>query len=54
MTQMKYFAFGAGEPNGTDQSPQDCLMFYAAVGYAFNDAKCRIKNGGYICEIQNI
>ncbi|XP_034301075.2 uncharacterized protein [Magallana gigas] len=54
MTQMKYFAFGTGEPNGTDQSPEDCLMFYAAKAYAFNDANCRIKNGGYICEIQNM
>lgn len=55
MTQMKYFAFGTGETNGTKQSPEDCLMFYAAKAYAFNDANCRIKyHGGYICEIQNM
>lgn len=53
MTKMKYFAFGAGEPNGTEQSPEDCLMFYAGDGYKFYNAKCGKKLGGYICEIQN-
>nr|XP_034301077.1 uncharacterized protein LOC105339115 [Crassostrea gigas] len=50
MTNMTYFAFGSGEPNGTEQSPQDCLMFYAGDGYKFHDAKCSGMIGGYICE----
>lgn len=53
MTRMTYFAFGAGEPDGTDKSPQDCLLFNAGDGYKFHNANCGIKIGGYICEIQN-
>lgn len=50
MTNMTYFAFGAGEPNGTEQSLQDCLVPYAGDEYKFHDAKCSRMIGGYICE----
>nr|XP_034301073.1 uncharacterized protein LOC105335840 isoform X2 [Crassostrea gigas] len=52
MTKMRYFAFGGGEPDGTDRSPQDCLLFLVEDGYAFHNANCGIKIGGYICEIE--
>lgn len=52
MTKMRYFAFGGGEPDGTDRSPQDCLLFHVQDGYAFHNANGGIKIGGYICEIE--
>ncbi|XP_061163726.1 uncharacterized protein LOC133172908 [Saccostrea echinata] len=52
MTKMKYFAFAAGEPNGSDSSPQDCMMFYAGKRYKFHNIYCDNGSylGGYICE----
>ena len=53
MTKMTYFAFGAGEPNGSDKSPEDCMFFYAGDRYKLHDIDCdnRTYLGGYICEI---
>ncbi|XP_062596732.1 C-type lectin domain family 6 member A-like [Saccostrea cucullata] len=52
MTEMKYYAFAANEPNGSDKSPQDCMFFYARSRYSFHNIFC--DNGshlsGYICE----
>ncbi|XP_062566000.1 uncharacterized protein LOC134228358 [Saccostrea cucullata] len=52
MTKMKYYAFAANEPNGSDKSPQDCMFFYARSRYSFHNIYC--DNGshlsGYICE----
>ncbi|XP_062596728.1 uncharacterized protein LOC134258201 isoform X2 [Saccostrea cucullata] len=52
MNKMKYYAFAANEPNGSDKSPQDCMFFYARSRYSFHNIYC--DNGshlsGYICE----
>ncbi|XP_062607456.1 uncharacterized protein LOC134269272 [Saccostrea cucullata] len=52
MTEMKYHAFGAGQPNGSDSSPQDCMFFYAGEQYMFHSVNCDDGThlGGYICE----
>ncbi|XP_078323233.1 uncharacterized protein LOC144622431 [Crassostrea virginica] len=50
MTKMTYFAFGAGEPNGSDKSPEDCMFFYAGDRYRLHNVSCDYP-GGYICEI---
>ncbi|XP_062587704.1 uncharacterized protein LOC134249362 [Saccostrea cucullata] len=52
MTDMKYHAFGAGEPNGVDRSPQDYMFFYAGERYTFHNVFCDNGTylGGYICE----
>ncbi|XP_061164729.1 uncharacterized protein LOC133173725 [Saccostrea echinata] len=52
MTKMTYHAFGAGEPNGSDRSPQDCMFFYAGERYTFHNVFCDNGSylGGYICE----
>ncbi|XP_065932791.1 F-box/LRR-repeat protein 4-like [Magallana gigas] len=52
MRKMRYFAFGGGQPDGTDRSPQDCLCVYVRDGYAFHDTFCGKKLVGYICEIE--
>lgn len=52
MRKMKYFAFGGRQPDGTDRSPQDCLLVYVRDGYAFHDTYCGKKLVGYICEIE--
>lgn len=51
MTKMKYFAFGKGEPDGAEQSPQDCMLFHAGDRYKFHDSVCGKRVGGYICEV---
>lgn len=38
MTKMKYFAFGKGEPDGAEQSPQDCFCFMQETGTNFTTA----------------
>lgn len=50
MTKIKYFAFGKCEPDGKEQSPQDCMLFHAEDGYTFHDSVCGKRVGGYICE----
>ncbi|XP_048777410.2 C-type lectin domain family 4 member E-like [Ostrea edulis] len=52
MMKMTYHAFGGGQPNGTDRSPQDCMFFYAGERYTFHDVPCDngTYHGGYICE----
>ncbi|XP_061164479.1 C-type mannose receptor 2-like [Saccostrea echinata] len=52
MKEMTYFAFGAGQPNGSDKAPQECMFFYAAERYIFHDVFCDHDTylGGYICE----
>lgn len=51
MTKMSYFAFGAGQPNGVDRQPQDCMFFYALEHYRFHDVHCDYSyKSGYICE----
>ncbi|XP_062566001.1 uncharacterized protein LOC134228360 [Saccostrea cucullata] len=52
MTKMKYFAFGAGEPSGSDRSPEDCMFFYSGERFAFHNVPCDNGryHGGYICE----
>ncbi|XP_052719477.1 F-box/LRR-repeat protein 4-like isoform X2 [Crassostrea angulata] len=40
MTKIKYFAFGKCEPDGKEQSPQDCMLFHAGDGYTFHDSEC--------------
>ncbi|CAG2258009.1 unnamed protein product [Mytilus edulis] len=52
MTKMTYYAFGGGEPNGSNASPQDCMFFYAAERYIFHNVFCDNGSyrGGYICE----
>ena len=53
MTKMTYFAFGPGEPNGSDKSPQDCMFFYALDRYNLHNVSCDHGHdlGGYICEM---
>ncbi|XP_048775102.2 uncharacterized protein LOC125679709 [Ostrea edulis] len=53
MMKMTYHAFGAGQPDGSDSSPQDCMFFYAGERYTFHDVYCDNGSylGGYICEI---
>ncbi|XP_061169141.1 uncharacterized protein LOC133178461 [Saccostrea echinata] len=53
MTKMTYHAFGAGEPNGSDRSPQDCMFFFAGERYTFHNVPCDNGSylGGYICEV---
>ena len=55
MTKMTYFAFGPGQPDGTDRSPQDCIAFYAPDRYMLHDYPCDHGQykGGYICEIDH-
>lgn len=50
MTKMSYFAFGNGEPNGSDSKTEDCMFFFAAEYYRFHNVYCDNYNGGYICE----
>ncbi|VDI08190.1 Hypothetical predicted protein, partial [Mytilus galloprovincialis] len=37
MNKMTYKAFGSGQPDGTNASPQDCMFFYAGERYAFHN-----------------
>ena len=55
MTKMTYFAFGPGQPDGTDRSPQDCIAFFAPDRYMLHDYPCDHGQykGGYICEIDH-
>lgn len=50
MTKMSYFAFGKGEPSGSDKRVRDCMFFYADEYYRFHAVPCDNFNGGYICE----
>jgi hypothetical protein len=52
MTKMTYHAFGAGQPDGSDRAPQDCMFFFAGERYTFHDVYCDNGTflGGYICE----
>ena len=54
MTKMTYFAFGAGEPDGSDKSPQDCMVFLVADRYQFHNYPCENYFLGYICEIDRV
>ena len=50
---MTYFAFGAGEPNGSDKAPEDCMFSYAPDRYKLHNVYFDNGGylGGYICEI---
>ena len=52
MFKMTYYAFGAGEPNGSNGSPEDCMVFYLKDHYQFHNVFCwsTVHDGGYICE----
>jgi hypothetical protein len=52
MIKMTYHAFGAGQPDGSDRAPQDCMFFFAGERYTFHDVCCDNGTllGGYICE----
>lgn len=49
---MTYFAFGNGQPGGSANDEQDCMVFYAHARYKFYDVSCDHSSyhGGYICE----
>lgn len=53
MTKMTYFVFSKGEPSGTEQSPENCMIFLAGDRYKIHDVFCDngYNLGGYICEI---
>nr|XP_022322050.1 uncharacterized protein LOC111123780 [Crassostrea virginica] len=54
MNKMTHFTlFAAGEPNGGDNSPEDCLAFYAPDRYKLHSNTCDYL-GGYICEIDQV
>ncbi|XP_076075897.1 perlucin-like protein [Mytilus galloprovincialis] len=52
MNNFTYLAFDDSQPNGNNKNPEDCMFFYAAVGYKFHDVPCDNGGylGGYICE----
>ena len=54
MTKMTYFAFGGGEPDGSDRSPQDCMVFFALDRYQLHNFPCENYFLGYICEIDRV
>ncbi|XP_063411353.1 uncharacterized protein LOC134694279 [Mytilus trossulus] len=52
MIKMKYKAFGTNQPDGSNASPQDCMLFYVGERYILHDTFCDHPSwkSGYICE----